>query len=108
LLKIEQLEASRVKNILLTNKLKILEQEHKLKENMTEGLSLIDFEQLKIDNQIINERMSKVEDEITKIKHKRTLATQVLMIIIFNTYICYSSKIFIGFHTFARKVLLFG
>lgn len=42
----------RLKNIHLTNQLKRIEQTLRQKEELAEGLHLIDFEQLKIENQV--------------------------------------------------------
>ena len=42
----------RLKNIHLSNQLKRIEQTLRQKEELAEGLHLIDFEQLKIENQV--------------------------------------------------------
>ncbi|RUS77512.1 hypothetical protein EGW08_014724 [Elysia chlorotica] len=47
----------RLENIKLKNKLKKKEQQLKSKEELAEGLHLIDFEQLKIENQTYNEKI---------------------------------------------------
>ena len=47
----------RLENIKLTNQLKKKEQELKAKEELGEGLHMIDFEQLKIENQTYNEKI---------------------------------------------------
>ena len=47
----------RLENIKLKNKLKKKEMQLKSKEELAEGLHLIDFEQLKIENQTYNEKI---------------------------------------------------
>ena len=48
----EEVQRVRLKNIHLNNQLKRIEQTLKQKEELAEGLHLIDFEQLKIENQV--------------------------------------------------------
>ena len=47
----------RLENIKLKNKLKKKEAQLKSKEELAEGLHMIDFEQLKIENQTYNEKI---------------------------------------------------
>jgi hypothetical protein len=47
----------RLENIKLRNRMKKKEQALKSKEELAEGLHLIDFEQLKIENQTYNEKI---------------------------------------------------
>ncbi len=49
----------RLENIKLKNQLKKREMELKAKEELGEGLHMIDFEQLKIENQTYNEKIEK-------------------------------------------------
>ena len=51
------MERARLKNIHLRYQLRKLEQTLKQKEELSEGLHLIDFEQLKIENQSLNEKI---------------------------------------------------
>ena len=44
---------------------------------MAEGLHLIDFEQLKIENQIYNEKIEKRNEELFKLRKKVTSTIQV-------------------------------
>ena len=53
----EELCQARLENIRQKNKLKKREQALKQKEELAEGLHLIDFEQLKIENQTYNEKI---------------------------------------------------
>ena len=48
----EEVQRVRLKNIHLANQLKRIEQTLRQKEELAEGLHLIDFEQLKIENQV--------------------------------------------------------
>lgn len=48
----EEVQRVRLKNIHLSNQLKRIEQTLRQKEELAEGLHLIDFEQLKIENQV--------------------------------------------------------
>ena len=52
----------------LANKDKIL----KKKEQLADGLHLIDFEQLKIENQTLNEKIEEWNEELHKLKKKVT------------------------------------
>jgi hypothetical protein len=54
----------RLENIKLKNKLKKKEMMLKSKEELAEGLHLIDFEQLKIENQTYNEKIEE-RNEVT-------------------------------------------
>lgn len=53
----EEVKGVRLENIKLKNRLKKREQQLKAKEELAEGLHLIDFEQLKIENQTYNEKI---------------------------------------------------
>lgn len=53
----EEVKLVRLENIKLKNRLKKREQQLKAKEELAEGLHLIDFEQLKIENQTYNEKI---------------------------------------------------
>jgi histone deacetylase 6 len=58
--------------------LKQLEDQVKEKEELAEGLHLIDFEQLKIENQTLNEKIEERNDELHKLQKKTTTTVQVL------------------------------
>ncbi len=68
----------RLKHIMLVNQTKNLEDQVKQKEELAEGLHLIDFEQLKIENQTLNEKIEERNDELHKLRKKTTSTVQVL------------------------------
>ncbi|XP_002733290.1 cilia- and flagella-associated protein 184-like [Saccoglossus kowalevskii] len=68
----------RLENIKLKNRLKKREQQLKAKEELAEGLHLIDFEQLKIENQTYNEKIEERNEELLKLRKKITSTVQVL------------------------------
>lgn len=47
------------------------------KEQLAEGLHLIDFEQLKIENQSLNEKIEERNEELIKLRKKTTITVQV-------------------------------
>jgi hypothetical protein len=86
---VEQLEANerkkeqevitvRLENIKLRNKLRRHEQLLRQKEELADGLHLIDFEQLKIENQTYNEKIEERNEELLKLRKKITNVVQVL------------------------------
>ena len=50
----------------------------KKKEELAEGLHLIDFEQLKIENQSLNEKIEERNEDLHKLKKKSTKTVQTL------------------------------
>lgn len=50
---------------------------HRDKEQLAEGLHLIDFEQLKIENQSLNEKIEERNEELIKLRKKTTITVQV-------------------------------
>jgi hypothetical protein len=73
-------EASRVRlrNVNLRLMLKKLEAGLKAKEQLAEGLHMIDFEQLKIENQTLSERGEERAAELHKLRKKKTDSVVVL------------------------------
>ena len=73
-------EASRVRlrNINLRMTLRKLENSLRAKEQLAEGLHLIDFEQLKIENQTLNEKIDERNEELHKLRKKKTANVEVL------------------------------
>ena len=67
-----------LENIRQKNKLKKREQALKQKEELAEGLHLIDFEQLKIENQTYNEKIEERNEDLLKFKNKIQSTVQVL------------------------------
>jgi len=74
----EELCQARLENIRQKNKLKKREQALKQKEELAEGLHLIDFEQLKIENQTYNEKIEERNEDLLKFKNKIQSTVQVL------------------------------
>ncbi len=74
----EDLEKVRLRNITMRMTLKKLERQLKAREQVAEGLYMIDFEQLKIENQTLNEKIEERDEELTKLKRKKTVTVQVL------------------------------
>ncbi|KAM8939547.1 cilia- and flagella-associated protein 184 [Pelodytes ibericus] len=68
----------RLENIKLKNKIHQYESTLRSKEELTEGLHIIDFEQLKIENQTYNEKIEERNEELLKLRKKITNTVQVL------------------------------
>ena len=66
------LEKMRLSNINRRNHLRKLEQTLRQKEKLADGLHLIDFEQLKIENQTLNEKIEERNEELLKLRKKTT------------------------------------
>lgn len=73
-----ELEKVRLKHINLKMTLKKVEQKLRAKEQLADGLHLIDFEQLKIENQTLSEKIEDRNDELAKLKKKNEANVQVL------------------------------
>jgi hypothetical protein len=67
-----------LENIKLQNKISKLESQIKEKEQLAEGLHMIDFEQLKINNVDLNEKIEERNEDILKLRKKVTSTVQVL------------------------------
>ncbi|XP_068133086.1 cilia- and flagella-associated protein 184 [Hyperolius riggenbachi] len=68
----------RLENIKLKNQIQRYESTMRSKEELAEGLHLIDFEQLKIENQTYNEKIEERNEELLKLRKKITNTVQVL------------------------------
>jgi hypothetical protein len=68
----------RLRNINLIMQLKKLEGKLREKEQLADGLHLIDFEQLKIENQTLNEKIEERNEDLHKLRKKTTTTVQVL------------------------------
>ena len=77
-LKDQEVEKVRLKNINLRNQLNKLEGALRTKEQLAEGLHLIDFEQLKIENQTLNEKIEERNEELHKLRKKITQSVVIL------------------------------
>jgi len=73
-----ELELVRLKNIMLKNHLHHLDKTLQEKEKLKDGLHLIDFEQLKIENQTFNEKIEERNEELAKLRKKINNTVQVL------------------------------
>ena len=74
----EDVSKVRLRNINLRTQLKKLEGKVREKEQLADGLHLIDFEQLKIENQTLNEKIEERNEELHKLRKKTTTTVQVL------------------------------
>jgi len=74
----EEVEKLRLANINRRNVLRKLEGTLRQKEKLADGLHLIDFEQLKIENQTLNEKIEERNEELLKLRKKTTTTVQVL------------------------------
>jgi hypothetical protein len=68
----------RLKHLHLYQEIQDMEKTMKEKEKLADGLHLIDFEQLKIENQTLNEKIEERNDELHKLRKKTTSTVQVL------------------------------
>ncbi|XP_073504066.1 cilia- and flagella-associated protein 184 [Phyllobates terribilis] len=68
----------RLENIKLKNHINRYESTLRSKEELAESLHLIDFEQLKIENQTYNEKIEERNEELLKLRKKITNTVQVL------------------------------
>ena len=71
-LKDQEVHQYRLQNIALRNRLANKEKILKKKEQLADGLHLIDFEQLKIENQTLNEKIEERNEELHKLRKKIT------------------------------------
>jgi hypothetical protein len=62
----------------LKTTLKRLEKTLRCREQLAEGLHMIDFEQLKIENQTLSEKIEERNEELSKLKRKKTTTVQIL------------------------------
>ena len=74
----EDLERIRLKNISLRTMFRKLERTLRAREQLAEGLHMIDFEQLKIENQTLTEKIEERSEELVKLKRKKTTNVQIL------------------------------
>uniref|UniRef100_A0A7S3CLM4 CCDC113/CCDC96 coiled-coil domain-containing protein n=1 Tax=Strombidium rassoulzadegani TaxID=1082188 RepID=A0A7S3CLM4_9SPIT len=77
-LKDQEVQQYRLQNISLRNRLANKEKILKKKEQLADGLHLIDFEQLKIENQTLNEKIEERNEELHKLRKKITTTVVIL------------------------------
>ncbi|XP_007429013.1 coiled-coil domain-containing protein 96 [Python bivittatus] len=68
----------RLENIKFKHRIQKLDASLKAQEELAEGLHLIDFEQLKIENQTYNEKIEERNEELLKLRRKVTNTVQIL------------------------------
>lgn len=73
-----EVEEVRGSNISLKNRLAKKEQELRKKDELAENLHVIDFEQLKIENQTLNERIEERNEELHKLRKKTVTTVQIV------------------------------
>jgi hypothetical protein len=74
----EDVARVQLKHIHTTSQLAKVEEKIKKREQVAEGLSAIDFEQLRIENATLNEKIEARQEEITRLRKKTTTAVQIL------------------------------
>merc|ERR1712050_706878 len=73
-----EVEEVRGSNISLKNRLAKLEQQLRKKDELADNLHVIDFEQLKIENQTLNEKIEDRNEELHKLRKKTTVTVQII------------------------------
>merc|ERR1719499_1063311 len=73
-----EVEEVRGANISLKNRKLKIEQDLRKRDELAENLHVIDFEQLKIENQTLNEKIEERNEEVQKFRKKMTKTVQVL------------------------------
>merc|ERR1719223_538798 len=73
-----EVEEVRGSNISLKNRLAKLEQMLRKKDELAENLHVIDFEQLKIENQTLNEKIEERNEELHKLRKKTIVTVQII------------------------------
>merc|ERR1712050_541065 len=73
-----EVEEVRGSNISLKNRLAKLEQQLRKKDELADNLHVIDFEQLKIENQTLNEKIEERNEELHKLRKKTIVTVQII------------------------------
>ncbi|XP_045384056.1 coiled-coil domain-containing protein 96 [Lemur catta] len=76
--KVKEMSAVRLENVQLKQSLVHFETRMRAQEDLTEGLLLIDCEQLKIENQTLNEKVEERNEELLKLRNKVTNNVQTI------------------------------
>ena len=74
----QQVNQYRLQNIALRNQLANKQKVLRKREQLADGLHLIDYEQLKIENQTLNEKIEERNEELHKLKLKMTHNVNIL------------------------------
>ena len=73
-----QLRAARLRYLQLMHAVRDVERTIRAKEQLAEGLHLIDFEQLKIENTNLNEKIEERNEDLAKLRRKINTTVQIL------------------------------
>ncbi len=73
----DKLASVRLNNVKLKNKISQLETELKSKRELADGLLLMDFEQLKTENQTFKDKLKERNEELIRVKRKVACSVQV-------------------------------
>lgn len=73
-----EVEEVRGSNISLKNRLAKLEQALRKKDELAENLHVIDFEQLKIENQTLNEKIEERNEDLHRLRKKTVVTVQII------------------------------
>ncbi|XP_069850215.1 cilia- and flagella-associated protein 184 [Dipodomys merriami] len=74
----KEMSAVRLENVQLKQSLVHFQTRMRAQEDLSEGLLLIDFEQLKIENQTFNEKVEERNEELSKLRNKVTNNVQTI------------------------------
>ncbi|XP_058579148.1 coiled-coil domain-containing protein 96 [Neofelis nebulosa] len=74
----KEMSAVRLENVQLKQSLVHFETRMRAQEDLTEGLLLIDFEQLKMENQTLSEKVEERNEELLKLRNKVTHNVQIV------------------------------
>ncbi|XP_048220101.1 coiled-coil domain-containing protein 96 [Perognathus longimembris pacificus] len=74
----KEMSAVRLENVQLKQSLTHFQTRMRAQEDLSEGLLLIDFEQLKIENQTFNEKVEERNEELLKLRNKVTTNVQTI------------------------------
>ncbi|KAM9237570.1 cilia- and flagella-associated protein 184 [Dugong dugon] len=74
----KEMSAVRLENVQLKQSLAHFETRMRTQEDLTKGLLLIDFEQLKIENQTFNEKVEERNEELLKLRNKVINNVQII------------------------------
>ncbi|XP_003799218.2 coiled-coil domain-containing protein 96, partial [Otolemur garnettii] len=74
----KEMSSVRLENVQLKQSVAHFETRMRAQEDLSEGLLLIDFEQLKIENQTFNEKVEERNEELLKLRNKVTNNVQII------------------------------
>jgi len=74
----EAVSAARQRNIVLRNRIRRIQEKMTQSENLGQGLHLIDFEQLNIENHSLNEKIEERSEELLKLRERISRTVQIV------------------------------